>query len=76
VFHSSLVTNAEELCDLLRLLNVTGDADLERARKRLQDVLSGVTPKELRDELSTRLDVKRQVDVMLENYDWGLDGLE
>jgi hypothetical protein len=76
VFHSSLVTNAEELCDLLRLLNVTGDADLERARKRLQDVLSGVTPKELRDELSTRLDVKRQVDVMLENYDWGLDANE
>jgi hypothetical protein len=76
VFHSSLVTNAEELCDLLRILNVTGDADLERARKRLQDVLSGVTPKDLRDELSTRLDVKRQVDVMLENYDWGLDANE
>jgi len=64
------------LCDLLRLLNVTGDADLERARKRLQDVLSGVTPKELRDELSTRLDVKRQVENILEAYDWGIDGLE
>jgi len=75
-FHDTLVSNAEDLCDLLRALNVTGDADLERARKKLQDTLSGVTPKELRDELSTRLDVKRQVDVMLESYDWGLDGLE
>jgi hypothetical protein len=35
--------------------------------------MEGVTPKELRDELSTRLDVKRQVDVMLESYDWGLN---
>jgi hypothetical protein len=75
-FHDTLVSNAEDLCDLLRALNVTGDADLERARKKLQEALSGVTPKELRDELSTRLDVKRQVDVMLESYDWGLDGLQ
>ena len=72
VFHDTIVTNAEELCDLLKSLNVTGDADLERARRRLQEAMEGVTPKELRDELSTRLDVKRQVDVMLESYDWGL----
>lgn len=75
VFHDTLVTNAEELCELLTDLNITGDKDLERARRRLQDALTGVTPQELRDELSTRLDVKRQVDVMLESYDWGLDGL-
>lgn len=75
VFHDTLVTNAEDLCDLLKDLNITGDKDLERARKRLQEALMGVTPKELREELSTRLDVKRQVDVMLESYDWGLDGL-
>jgi hypothetical protein len=75
-FHDTLVSNAEDLCDLLSALNVTKDADLERARKRLQEALSGVTPKELRDELSTRLEVKRQVDVMLESYDWGLDGNE
>ena len=72
-FHDTMVSNAEDLCDLLRSLNVTGDADLERARRRLQEALQGVTPQELRDELSTRLDVKRQVDVMLESYDWGLD---
>ena len=72
VFHDTIVTNAEELCDLLRLLNVTGDADLERARRRLQEALEGVTPKELRDELSTRVDVKHQIDVILESYDWGI----
>jgi hypothetical protein len=72
VFHDTIITNAEELCDLLRPLNVTGDADLERARRRLQDALEGVTPQALREELSTRLDVKRQVDVMLESYDWGI----
>lgn len=72
VFHDTIVTNAEELCDLLKALNVTGDADLERARRRLQDAMQGVTPKDLRDELSTRLDVKRQVQNILEAYDWGI----
>jgi hypothetical protein len=76
VFHDTIVTNAEELCDLLKSLNVTGDADLERARRKLQDAMEGVTPKELREELSTRLDVKRKVDVMLESYDWGLNADE
>ena len=75
IFHESLVGNTEELCDLLKALNVTDDADLERARRTLQDSLTGVTPNELRDELSTRLEVKRKVDAILESYDWGIDPL-
>lgn len=72
VFHDTIVTNAEELCDLLKSLNVTGDADLERARRRLQEAMEGVTPKELRDELSTRLETRRKVQNILESYDWGI----
>lgn len=72
-FHDSMVTNAEELCGLLTSLNVMKDADLERARRRLQEAMEGVTPKDLRDELSTRVELKRKVAAMLESYDWGLD---
>ena len=72
VFHDTLVTNAIELCDLLTVMNVTGDRDLERARRRLQDALEGVTPKELRDEDSTRILTKQKVDAILDAFDWGV----
>lgn len=72
VFHDTLVTNAEELCDLLTVMNVTNDPDLERARCKLVDALTGVTPKELREEDSTRLETKRKVDAILESFDWML----
>lgn len=73
VFHDTLVTNAEELCDLLTVMNVTNDPDLERARCKLVDALTGVTPKELREEDSTRLETKRKVDAILESFDWMLN---
>jgi hypothetical protein len=72
VFHDTLVTNAEELCDLLTVMNVTNDPDLERARCKLVDALTGVTPKELREEDSTRLETKRKVDAILDSFDWML----
>lgn len=71
-FHDTLVTNAEELCGLLDALNVTADPDLERARRRLLDTLTGVTPDELRKEDSTRIETKRKVDAILDAFDWGI----
>ena len=69
-FHDTLVSNAEELCELLDALNVTADPDLERARSKLLDAMTGVTPKELRTEDSTRIETKRKVDAIL---DWGVE---
>jgi hypothetical protein len=74
-FHDTLVTGAEELCDLLTAMNVTGDPSLEKARRKLQDVLSGVTPQELREEDGTRVLVKQKVDEILSAFDWGNDGV-
>jgi hypothetical protein len=74
-FHDTLVTGAEELCDLLTAMNVTGDPALEKARRKLQDVLSGVTPQELREEDGTRVLVKQKVDEILSAFDWGNDGV-
>jgi hypothetical protein len=70
-FHDTMVTGALELCDLLTVMNVTNDPELEKARRKVEEVLSGVTPKELRDEHSTRIQTKHRVDAILSAFDWG-----
>jgi len=72
VFHDTTVTGAIELCDLLTVMNITKDPQLESARRKVEAVLSGVTPKELRDEHSTRIQTKQQVDAILDAFDWGV----
>ncbi len=72
VFRDTLVTNAEELCELLTKLNVTGDPALERARSQLEQALQGVTPKDLRESDGTRVLTKQKVDSILDAYDWGI----
>lgn len=72
-FHDTMITGAQELCELLTAMNVTQDPDLEKARCKLEAVLSGVTPKELREEESTRVETKRKVDEILAAFDWGQD---
>jgi hypothetical protein len=71
VFHDTLVTGAQELCELLTAMNVTKDPQLESARRQLESVLSGVTPKELREEYGTRIETKKRVDDILAAFDWG-----
>lgn len=69
-FHSTAVTSALELCDMLGSLNVAGDANLESARRKLEGVLSGVSADDLRKHDAHRLDVKRQVDQIINAFDW------
>jgi hypothetical protein len=73
VFHDTMVTGALELCALLDQLNVTGDSSLTKASRQLESVLSGVTPKELREEDGTRITTKQKVDEILAAFDWGID---
>jgi len=73
VFHDTMVTGALELCELLTQMNVTNDQSLEKARRKLEEVLSGVTPKELREEDGTRITTKQKVDEILAAFDWGGD---
>jgi hypothetical protein len=72
-FHDTTVTNAVELCELLHVMNITGDSALTKAARKLEEVLSGVTPKELREEDSTRALTKQKVDEILGAFDWGVD---
>jgi len=70
-FHDTMVTGALDLCDLLRALNITNDPALTQASRKVEELLSGVTPKELRDEHSTRVQTKQRVDAILDAFDWG-----
>jgi len=69
-FHDSLVEGALELCDMTKALNVVGDASLENARKELEQLLVGVTPDELRKNEAIRQDVKKNVDAILNKFDF------
>ena len=73
VFHDTMVTGAQELCELLTIMNITNDPNLEKARRQLEAVLSGITSKELREEDSTRIQTKQRVDEILSAFDWGVD---
>jgi len=68
IFRDTLVTNAVELCGLLTKLNVTGDTKLETARKQLETAIVGVSAKDLRENDTTRLDVKSKVDQILSMF--------
>ena len=72
-FHDTTVTNAVDLCELLQIMNITNDPALTKASRKLEEVLSGVTPKELREEDSTRAITKQKVDEILGAFDWGVD---
>lgn len=73
VFHDTMVTNAQELCELLTKLNPMNDAKLELARHKLEVALSGVDADDLRKYESARVEVKRNIDSILDAFDWGND---
>lgn len=70
-FHDTLVHNSVELCDLLKGLNMTGDPQLEAARRRLESALLGVNAEDLRKDEGLREETKRSVDQILSDYDFG-----
>ena len=69
-FHDTLVEGALELCDLTKALNIVNDPALETARRDLEQVLVGVTPTELRKNEAVRQDVKKNVDAILNKFNF------
>ena len=62
VFRDSLVTNVQDIVDLLGTMNVTGDPAMTEAHKRLAAAMQGITPDALREDVYLRAQTKRQVD--------------
>jgi hypothetical protein len=67
-FHTSTITNAVELCELLTKLNVTNDPKLEDARKRLESALVGVDADTVKESQEIRHSVKAKVDQILDMF--------
>lgn len=67
-FHDTLVTNAYELCDLIKDFNVTGDKDLSDMRQRLETVLGTTTAETLRNDYARREEVLTEVKGMLDAW--------
>lgn len=72
-FHATTVTNAQDLCETLTQLNITQDPALEKARRQLEEALSGVAPEVLRKEEGERLVVLEKVSAILDAFDFGVD---
>ena len=62
VFRDTLVTNVQEIVDLLGSMNITDDPAMADAHRRLDAAMQGITPDALREDAYLRAQTKRQVD--------------
>jgi hypothetical protein len=69
-FHDSFVSNAIQLCDLLKHMNVTGDPKLEEARRRVEIAVRGVDVEDVKESVIVRSQVKSKLDSILGQFDW------
>jgi hypothetical protein len=68
-WHDSFLGNAQEMCDMLRHFNITGDPDLASVERRLRASLLGVDIEGLKDSATERAELKSRLDAMLGDYD-------
>lgn len=66
-FHDTLVTNVEEIIELLGVANITNDPTMEAARAQLKQALTGVTAADLRQNDTLRRYTKQSVDDVIAN---------
>lgn len=69
-YHDTLITNAQELCELLTKLNVTNDPKLEAARRELELTMLGADIESIKESSVVRSDMKNKVDDILKRFDW------
>ena len=70
IFRDSIIDNAVELCDLLTRLNVVKDPELEKARRMLEKAVTNTDVKDLRTLSSARLELKTDVQDILNKFKW------
>lgn len=66
VFRNSLVNNLCELTAILPKMNITGNADLEKMRREIEDKLCGLEPDELRKDPEQRKQTAQDASAILE----------
>ena len=68
--HDTLIEGGLELCSVLQALNLTGDAELESARAKLESLLRSVDVVDLRKHDSARLEVRTQVAEIMDKFNF------
>ena len=66
--YESTISQAREICDVLKEFNLTGNSQLEKARSQLDEALRDVTLEDLRESTYVRSKVKGNVDDMLSKF--------
>lgn len=69
-YHDSLVTNAQELCELLTKMNITNDPKLEEARQQLELTMLGADIETIKESAHVRETMKNKVDAILQKFEW------
>jgi hypothetical protein len=66
--YESVLDNAKELCSLLTHFNVKNDTQLEAMRIQLEDNITGIDVKDIKDSDYVRVTLKREVDSILDKF--------
>tara|TARA_R110000868_G_scaffold241686_1_gene497184 strand:- start:7430 stop:8341 length:912 start_codon:yes stop_codon:yes gene_type:complete len=69
VFRDSLVTNVQDMIELLDVCNVTNDPVMAQAQCDLDDAMRGITPDALREDLYLRAETRRKVNEVRKTID-------
>jgi hypothetical protein len=67
-YHDTLLTNAQEMVDMLIHLNITGDPKIEAARKALEATIAGADILDIKANPETREEIKENLDKMLGDF--------
>jgi len=65
-FHNSIVTNTIELCELLPKLNITGNKELSKLTKEVEEKLTKYTAKELKEDEAVRKEITNKATEILD----------
>ena len=69
-FHDTLVTNAYDLCALVKSLPALSGTDVDQAAGRLEEALGGTTAQTLRDNFAKREDVRVAVTALRSQFEF------
>ena len=69
-WHSTFVTNAQQMVGMLTHLNLTNDPKLEQARRELELTMLGADIEDIKESQEVRKDLKDKVDAILNKFNW------
>jgi len=66
-WHDTFVTNAQDMTEMLKHLNITKDPELERARRALSDAIYGIDIEDVKGSPGVREDMSRKLTAILDS---------